>query len=116
MARIFDELVKLDGVIGGLLVGKDGLVVQSLMIDEEDAEILGAMAASTFDTVARTTERLGIGKLNDSIVGATEGSLQMREAGDLVLVVICQHPYNVGEVRLAMARAARRAREDFPGS
>ena len=113
MAKYFEELVKLDGVIGGLLVGRDGLVVQSLMIEEEDAEILGAMAASTFDTVARTTERLGIGKLNDAIVGAAEGSLQMREAGDLVLVVICQPPYNVGEVRLAMAKAARRARDDF---
>ncbi len=114
MARIFDELVKVEGVIGGLLVGKDGLVVSSLMIDEEDAEILGAMAASTFDNVARTAERLGIGRLNDAIVGASEGSLQMREAGELVLVVICQQPYNVGEVRLAMSRAARRAKENFP--
>lgn len=114
MARIFDDLVKINGVIGGLLVGKDGLVVQSLMVEDEDAEVLGAMAASMFDTVAKTTERLGIGRLNDAIVGARDGSLQMREAGELVLVVICQNPVNLGEVRLAMSRSARRVREDFP--
>ena len=111
--KIFDELIKLDGVIGGLLVGKDGLVVQSMLIEEEDAEVLGAMAASAFDNVALTSERLGIGQLNDVIIGATNGSLQMREAGDLVLVVICQQPYNIGEVRIAMSRAAKRARENY---
>lgn len=113
-ARIFEELIKIEGVIGGLLVGRDGLVVQTLMIDEEDAEVLGAMAASTFDNIARTTERLGIGHLNDSIVSAAEGSLQIREAGELVLVVICERTVRVGEVRLAMARASRRVQQDFP--
>lgn len=112
--RVFEELIKVEGVIGGLLVGRDGLVVQSLMIDEEDAEVLGAMAASTFDNIARTTERLGIGRLNDSIVSAAEGSLQIREAGELVLVVICERSVNTGLVRLAMARAARRVQENFP--
>lgn len=113
-ARIFDELVKIEGVIGGLLVGRDGLVVQALMIDEEDAEVLGAMAASTFDRIAQTTERLGIGRINDAIVGAADGSLQMREAGELVLVVICEPNVRIGEVRLAMSRAARRVQQDFP--
>jgi predicted regulator of Ras-like GTPase activity (Roadblock/LC7/MglB family) len=112
--KIFDELVKIEGVIGGLLVGKDGLVVQSLMVEGEDAEVLGAMAANMFDTIAKTTERLGIGPLNDAIVSARDGSLQMREAGELVLVVICQNPVNLGSVRLAMGKASRYVREDFP--
>ncbi len=111
--RIFDELVKIDGVVGGLLVSKDGLVVQSLMIDEEDADVLGAMAANTFDNIARTTERLGIGRLDDSIIGAKEGTLLVREAGELVLVVICEKGVRVGEVRLAMSRAAKAADREF---
>lgn len=111
--RIFDELVKTQGVMGGLLVGKDGLVVQSLMVEEDDAEVLGALAANMFDTIAKTTQRLGIGSVNDAIVGAREGSLQMRSAGDLVLVVICEYPINLGEVRLAMNRAARMVENEF---
>ena len=111
--RIFDELVKIEHVIGGLLVSKDGLVVQSLMIDEEDADVLGAMAANTFDNIARTTERLGIGRLDDSIIGAKEGLLFVREAGDMVLVVITEKGVNIGEVRIGMARAARNADREF---
>ncbi len=113
MPRIFDQLVKTEGVIGGLLVSRDGLVVDRLMVEEEDAEVLGALAANVFDTIAKTTQRLGIGPLNDAIVGARDGSLQMRGAGELVLVVICQHPINLGEVRLAMSKAARAVEDEF---
>ncbi len=113
MRRIFDGLMKTDGVIGGLLVARDGLVVQSLMVEEEDAEVLGALAANMFDTIARTTQRLGIGTLNDTIVGARDGALQMRGAGELVLVVICDHSVRLGEVRLEMSRAARIVEEEF---
>ena len=113
MRRIFDELVKTEGVIGGLLVGRDGLVVQTLMVEEEDAEVLGALAANMFDTIAKTTKRLGIGPLNDAIVGASDGSLLMCGANELVLVVICQHPVRLGEVRLAMIKAAKQVEREF---
>ena len=46
MRRIVEDLIRVDGVIGSLLVGKDGLVVASTLMDEEDAEILGAMSAA----------------------------------------------------------------------
>jgi hypothetical protein len=36
-----------------LLVGKDGLVVASTLLDEEDAEILGAMSAAVFGEIDR---------------------------------------------------------------
>ena len=114
MRRIFDELVKIEGVIGGLLVARDGLIVQNMLIEDEDAEVLGALAANMFDTLAKNTQRLGIGPLNDAIVEARDGSLQMRGAGELVLLVICQKPTTkLGEVRLAMTRAARVVEEEF---
>src|SRR5436853_5981774 len=113
MRRVFDELVKTEGVIGGLLVGRDGLVIQTLMIEEDDAEVLGALAANMFDTIARTTQRLGIGPLNDTIVGARDGSLQIRGAGELVLVVICDNHVRLGEVRIEMSKAARMVDDEF---
>ncbi len=113
MRRIFDGLMKTEGVIGGLLVGRDGLVVQSMMVDEEDAEVLGALAANMFDRIATTTQRLGIGPLTDAIVGARDGSLQIRGAGELVLVVICDPSVRLGEARLEMGRVARMVEDEF---
>lgn len=113
MRRVFDELVKTEGVIGGLLVGRDGLVIQTLMIEEEDAEVLAALAANMFDNINRTTMRLGIGALHDTIIEAKNGSLLMCSAADQVVIAICQQPMRLGEVRLAMLKAARLVEKEF---
>ena len=53
MRRIVEDLLRVEGVIGSLLVGRDGLVVASTLIDSEDAEVLGAMSAAVVKTAAR---------------------------------------------------------------
>lgn len=113
MRRVLDELVKTEGVVGGLLVGRDGLVIQTLMIETEDAEVLGALAANMFDTIARTTQQVGIGPLNNTIIEAENGSLLMHAAAGQVMIAICQPPVRIGEVRLALLKAARLVEEEF---
>jgi predicted regulator of Ras-like GTPase activity (Roadblock/LC7/MglB family) len=80
MRRIVEDLIRVEGVIGSLLVGKDGLVVASTLMDEEDAEILGAMSAAVFGEIDKATRRIGVGALIDSIIDAEQGSILMLEA------------------------------------
>ena len=67
-----------------------------------------------FGTVAKATERIGVGPLDHTIIEAREGSIQMLEAEDLILVVIADKRANLGYIRLEMRRAARRVREAIP--
>jgi predicted regulator of Ras-like GTPase activity (Roadblock/LC7/MglB family) len=112
--KIVEDLIRIDGVIGGLLVGKDGLVVSSTLLEDEDAEVLGAMSAAMFGSVAKAAERIGIGMLRDTIIEATEGSIQLIEAEDLILVVIAERGVNLGMIRIEMRKAAKRVREEIP--
>ncbi len=114
MRRIVEELIRVDGVIGALLVGKDGLVVSSTLLEEEDAEVLGAMAAAMYGTLAKACERIGVGQLTNSIVEANEGTIQLMEAEDLLLVVITEKSSNLGMVKILMRRASKRVREAIP--
>jgi Uncharacterized distant relative of homeotic protein bithoraxoid, COG2018 len=114
MRRIVEDLIRVDGVIGSLLVGKDGLVVASTLLDEEDAEILGAMSAAVFGEIDKATRRLGVGNLVDSIIDAKDGSILMLEAKELILVVITQRTVNLGLVKMEMRRAAKRISEAVP--
>lgn len=114
MRRIVEDLIRVDGVIGSLLVGKDGLVVASTLLDEEDAEILGAMSAAVFGEIDKATRRLGVGNLVDSIIDAKDGSILLLEAKDLILVVITQRTVNLGLVKMEMRRAAKRISEAVP--
>ncbi len=114
MRRIVEDLIRVEGVIGGLLVGKDGLVVASTLLDEEDAEILGAMSAAVFGEIDKATKRIGVGTLVDSIIDAKDGSILLLEARDLILVVITQRIVNFGLVKMEMRRAAKRIGEAVP--
>lgn len=114
MRRIVEDLIRVEGVIGSLLVGKDGLVVASTLMDEEDAEILGAMSAAVFGEIDKATKRIGIGMLMDSIIDAEQGSILMLESKELILVVITQRMVNLGLVKMEMRRAAKRIGEAVP--
>ncbi len=114
MRRIVEDLIRVEGVIGSLLVGKDGLVVASTLLDEEDAEILGAMSAAVFGEIDKATKRIGIGSLVDSIIDAKDGSILLLEAKELILVVITQRIVNFGLVKMEMRRAAKRISEAVP--
>ncbi len=114
MRRIVEDLIRVEGVIGGLLVGKDGLVVASTLLDDEDAEILGAMSAAVFGEIDKATKRIGVGSLVDSIIDAKDGSILLLEARDLILVVITQRIVNFGLVKMEMRRAAKRIGEAVP--
>ncbi len=114
MRKIVEDLIRVDGVIGSLLVGKDGLVVASTLLDSEDAEVLGAMSAAVYGEIDKSTKRIGVGTLVDAIIDAQEGSILLLEAKDLILVVITQRVVNLGLVKMEMRRAARRINEAVP--
>jgi hypothetical protein len=114
MRKIVEDLNRVDGVIGSLLVGKDGLVVASTLLDPEDAEVLGAMSAAVYGEIDKSTKRIGVGTLVDAIIDAREGSILLLEAKDLILVVITQRVVNLGLIKMEMRRAARRISEAVP--
>ncbi len=114
MRHIVEDLLRVEGVIGSLLVGKDGLVVSSTLVDHEDAEVLGAMSAAVYGEINKSTKRIGIGSLVDAIIDAEQGSVLLLEAKDLILVVITHRTVNLGMVKLEMRRAAKRISEAVP--
>ncbi len=111
MKQIVEDLIKVDGVVGSLLVGKDGLVVSSSLLEAEDAEVLGAMSAAIFAEVYKAARRIGVGRVVDTVITASEGAILMMEAEDLLLVVLTQRNVNVGLIKIEMRRAARRIQQ-----
>lgn len=114
MRKIVEDLLRVDGVVGSLLVGKDGLVVASTLLDAADAEVLGAMSAAVYAEIDKATKRIGVGGLNDAIISAQDGLIMMLESHDLILVVITQRAVNVGLVKMEMRKAAGRIKEAVP--
>jgi predicted regulator of Ras-like GTPase activity (Roadblock/LC7/MglB family) len=89
-------------------------VIASTLLDDEDAEVLGAMSAAVFGEIDKATKRIGIGILVDAIIDAKEGSILLLESRDVILTVVTQRMVNLGLVKMEMRRAAKRISEAVP--
>jgi predicted regulator of Ras-like GTPase activity (Roadblock/LC7/MglB family) len=100
---ILQRLTDLDDVLGAILVGKDGLIVSGTL-HTEDEEVIGAMSAAAFGSITNYTKEINNGEMRHVIIETETGTLQLEEAGDLILVVTTNRASNRGRVRLEMKK------------
>jgi predicted regulator of Ras-like GTPase activity (Roadblock/LC7/MglB family) len=103
---ILQRLTDLDNIYDAILVGKDGLIVAG-MLHSEDEEVIGAMSAAAFGSITSYTTQVNSGETRHVIIETKNGTIQMEEAGDLILVVTTQGTGNLGRVRLEMKKACQ---------
>jgi predicted regulator of Ras-like GTPase activity (Roadblock/LC7/MglB family) len=103
---ILQRLTDLDEITGAILVGKDGLIVSGAL-HSDDEEMLGAMSAAVFGSVANYTTQINNGDLRHVIIETSSGTVQFAEVGDLILVVTTSTIINLGRVRLEIKKASR---------
>ncbi len=106
METILQRLTDLDEVYDAILVGKDGLIVSSIL-HNEDEEVIGAMSAAAFGSINNLTAHANNGETRHVIVETKSGTIQMEEAGDLILIVTTNGRSNMGRVRQEMKKACR---------
>ena len=93
-------------VYNAILVGKDGLIVSGIL-HSEDEEVIGAMAAAAFGSITSFTAQINNGDTQHVVIETKKGTIQMQEAGDLILIVIAHEVGNLGRVRMEMKKACR---------
>ncbi len=106
METILQRLTDLDDVYGAIIVGKDGLIVSGTL-HSEDEEVIGAMSAATFGSTTNYTTQISQGETHRVIIETQDGTIQMEEAGDLILVVTTRSSGNIGRIRLEMKKVCR---------
>ncbi len=106
METILQRLTDLDEVYDAILVGKDGLIVSGIL-HSEDEEVIGAMSAAAFGSINNLTEQANNGETRHVIIETKSGTIQMEEAGDLILVVTTNDQGNLGRVRQEMKKVCR---------
>jgi len=103
---ILQRLTDLDDVYGAIIVGKDGLIVSGTL-HSEDEEVIGAMSAAAFGSTTNYTTQINQGDTRRMIIETKDGTIQMEEADDLILVVTTRGSGNIGRIRLEMKKVCR---------
>lgn len=110
MDTILQRLTDLDEITGALIIGKDGLIVSGAL-PGDDEEMVGAMSAALFGSIANYTSQTAHGEAQHIIIETDKGTIQFAEAGELILVVTTEIAGNAGRIRLEMKKACRQLSE-----
>ncbi len=107
METILQRLTELSEITGAVVVGRDGLIISG-MLHSEDEDVIGAMSAAAFGSITNYTSQIKNGEVRHIIIETKTGTIQMEEAGDMILVVTTRDATsNLGRVRIEMKKACR---------
>jgi hypothetical protein len=106
METLLQRLTNLDEILNAILVGKDGLIVAGIM-KSDDEEMVGALSATAFGSIASFAEQIKTGSIRHIIIETKTGTIQMEEAGDLILIVVTRGIGNLGRIRFEMKKVCR---------
>ena len=106
METILQRLTDLDEITGALIIGKDGLIVSGAL-PGDDEDMLGAMSAAVFGSIANFTSQAVHGETQHVIIETHTGTVQFAGVGDLILVITTGPGSNAGRVRIEMKKACQ---------
>ncbi len=102
---ILDGLLKVEGVIAALVVGRDGFVIEAAAVNTLDTDSVGAIAASSLAASDAMGEALTLGALDAILIEYEQGPVALTPAGpDAVLAVVGDQSANLGRVRVEMRK------------
>ncbi len=103
---IVERLSQVKGVVGSILVAKDGLVVASNLSVQVQDEIVAAMISAVGGTAVKASEMMGQGKLKSIVLEGENGKVFLTDAGIGYLGVLTATEANIGLIRLELMEAS----------
>jgi predicted regulator of Ras-like GTPase activity (Roadblock/LC7/MglB family) len=100
-----NDFLKIDGINGVVLVGRDGFVIEGIANDGRDVETVGAVISTGLGTSEMVGKELNVGALTQSMVEYDNGILLLGTVGkDALLCVVCDANANLGNARLQLKK------------
>lgn len=112
MKEILAELTRLKGVLGAIVVAKDGVLVDKDVGVELEADVLSAMVSTIGNTITKATEFMHTGEFTQAIIDAQGGKIFIANAGEIGYIALITIPeVNIGLIRLELKNSIRKALE-----
>jgi len=107
MLSVLNNLNRVAGVRGSMIVDPDGIVVASDMAEGLDEQTAGAMASSILKSICAALGKMNQAGFERYLVTGKEGRAAIVKAGRIVLVVIMDKSVNLGMVQVQIKDAAK---------
>jgi predicted regulator of Ras-like GTPase activity (Roadblock/LC7/MglB family) len=106
MKEILTKLNKVNGVMGSMIMNRDGIVVASDFSVDIQEKSVGAVASSILSALEGALKRIDMGKFRRFLVTGSEGKIAMVHAGSAILLVMLNAEVNMGMLNVEIKEAA----------
>ena len=107
MEQILQELSRIEGVRGNVLVSKDGLVIASRSNPPLEVDTLAAWAISALNLTQKYVVEVDGGELIRFLIETPEGTILFSNMGIGSLITITSPQVNLGLLRLKLEEAVK---------
>ena len=106
---LLDEFMTIDGVFAALIIGKDGVIIESAADDAMDVEEIGSMVSTCIGSSEVIGGTLALGELHDMTLELDKGPVYIAPlTPNDVIAVVADTIGTVGHVRSELERNRRR--------
>ncbi len=109
MEKILEDIAKLSGIQGSLLIGKDGILISSLGDFQNDVEFISACVSEVYASAdSMTNERFDTGHPLEMTISANNQNTFIFDVNeDTILVIISDDTVNKGFVMIQGRESAK---------
>lgn len=100
MNAILEQLNRIRGIGGSLVLNADGLPMASLLREGVDEDGLSAILATAFERIKRMCEGVNVGKPKIVNLQSAEGALVIMATGDNYLAILVDPQANLALLEL----------------
>ena len=103
-----NEILKVPGVVGSLIIDKDGLVTEQKFKKELNSEALGAASAMVFGEIQKSLPRIDFGALDQALIESKEINFLVLKLENSLLSVCCDNRTNFGYLNMRLSKVRER--------
>ena len=108
MKEVISSLIEVDGVVGVLITGRDGILIDGEIQSNYDSELIGALIAN----IAREIEKKIGAKKNVFITLETDKlKLLFSYNSEIILACLASNNSNLGDIRVSIKNGMKRLEE-----
>lgn len=112
MGKILTDMLEIDGVIGTIVVDKDGLVIESAMKKNLDREAIAGVLHELVSAIKLMGDQFGAGELKEAILEFKNARMFINPIGsDYYLIVIGDADLNLGRMKLELRKVLPKLEE-----
>jgi predicted regulator of Ras-like GTPase activity (Roadblock/LC7/MglB family) len=102
------EILKVPGVLGCLVVDKNGLVTESKFKEGLNSEAAGAVSAEIFGETKKGLQKIDFGALDQTLIESEELNFWVLRFKNFLLSVCCNNRANFGYLKMRLSKVRAR--------